>query len=49
MELKVQWQEPDLGEYPTIVLTWEDAMRAASWEYMEGANSIAIRYPSGAL
>src|SRR5258708_32995183 len=27
MELEVQWQDHDLGEYPTIVLTWEDAMR----------------------
>jgi len=27
MELEVQWQEHDLGEYPTIVLTWEDAMQ----------------------
>jgi hypothetical protein len=29
MELEVQWQEQELGEYPTIVLTWEDAMRGA--------------------
>ena len=29
MELEVQWQEHELGEYPTIVLTWEDAMRGA--------------------
>lgn len=27
MELEVQWQEQDLGAYPTIVMTWEDAMR----------------------
>jgi hypothetical protein len=27
MELEVQWQEHDLGGYPTIVLIWEDAMR----------------------
>ena len=25
MELEVQWQEHDLGGYPTIVLIWEDA------------------------
>jgi hypothetical protein len=35
MELEIQWQEHDLGEYPTIVLTWEDAMRGAPWEYIE--------------
>jgi len=29
MELEVQWQEHELGEYATIVLTWEDAMRGA--------------------
>ncbi len=27
MELEVQWQEHELGSYPTIVLLWEDAMR----------------------
>src|SRR5437870_10543239 len=25
--LEVQWQEHELGSYPTIVLLWEDAMR----------------------
>jgi hypothetical protein len=31
MELEVQWQEHELGEYPMIVLTWEDGMRGAPW------------------
>lgn len=35
MELEVQSQEHVLGEYPTNVLTWEDAMRGAPWEYIE--------------
>jgi hypothetical protein len=35
MELKVQWQEHDLSAYPTIVLTWEDAMRGVPWDYSE--------------
>lgn len=35
MELEVQWQEHELREYPTMVLTWEDAMRGAPWEYLE--------------
>jgi hypothetical protein len=29
MELEIQWQEHELGEYPVIVLTWEDGMRDA--------------------
>jgi hypothetical protein len=29
MELEVQWREHDIGEYPTIVFTWKDAMRGA--------------------
>lgn len=35
MELEVQWQEHDLGAYPTLVLTWENSMRGAPWEYIE--------------
>ena len=35
MELEVQWQEHDLVGYPAIVLTWEDAMRGAPWDYIE--------------
>jgi hypothetical protein len=35
MELEVQWQEHELGEYPTIVLAWEDAMRGAPWDYIQ--------------
>jgi|SRR5215472_2567292 len=27
MELEVQWQEHELGSYPTIVFLWEGAMR----------------------
>jgi len=40
MELEVQWQEHELGEYPTIVLTWEDAMRGVSWEYLEKCEEV---------
>jgi len=35
MELEVQWQEHELGSYPTIVLLWEDAMRGTPWNYLE--------------
>jgi hypothetical protein len=34
MELEIQWQEHDLGEYPVIVLTWEDATRGAYGKYV---------------
>jgi hypothetical protein len=34
MELEIQWQEHELGEYPLIVLTWEDGMRGAPWKYI---------------
>jgi hypothetical protein len=35
MELELQWQEHELGSYPLIVLTWEDAMRGAPGVYLE--------------
>ncbi len=38
IELEVQWQEHDLGGYPTIVLTWEDAMRV-----LRGITSKSVR------
>ena len=34
MELEVQWQDHEVGSYPLIVLTWEDGMRGAPWEYI---------------
>ena len=46
MKLEVQWQEHELGEYPTIVLTWEDAMRGASWEYIEKCEEVLTEYES---
>jgi hypothetical protein len=44
MELEVQWQEHDLGEYPTIVLMWEDAMRGAPWDYIEKCGEALTEY-----
>ena len=35
MKLEVQWQEHELGEYPTIVVSWEDAMRGAPRRYIQ--------------
>jgi hypothetical protein len=34
MELEGQWQEHELGSYPVIVLSWEEAMRAAPRKYL---------------
>lgn len=34
MELEVQGQEHELGSYPEIVLTLEDAMRGAPGKYV---------------
>jgi hypothetical protein len=47
MELEIQWQEHDLGEYPTIVLTWEDAMRGAPWEYIAKCERALTTYEYG--
>jgi hypothetical protein len=47
MELEIQWQEHDLGEYPTIVLAWEDAMRGAPWEYISRCESELAAYEHG--
>ena len=44
MKLEVQWQEHELGEYPTIVLAWEDAMRGAPWEYIEKCEEFLTDY-----
>ena len=44
MELEVQWQEHELEEYPTLVLTWEDAMRGSPWEYLEKCEEAFTEY-----
>jgi len=44
MDLEVQWQEHELGSYPTIVLTWEDGMRGAPWEYIEKCDVALTAY-----
>ncbi len=47
MELEIQWQEHELGEYPTIVLTWEDAMRGAPSEYIARCEKTLTAYENG--
>jgi len=44
MGLEVPWQEHELGEFPMIVLTWEDAMRGAPWEYIEKCEEALTEY-----
>jgi hypothetical protein len=44
IELEVQWQNHELGEYPTIVLTREDAMRGAPWKYIEKSEEALSGY-----
>ena len=47
MELEVQWREHDLGEYPVIVLIWEDGMRGAPWEYITRCEAALTTYEYG--
>src|SRR5215471_9090679 len=47
MELEIQWQEHELGEYPTIVLTWDDAMRGAPWNYLSRCEAALAAYENG--
>ena len=47
MELEIQWQEHELGEYPTIVLTWEDGMRGAPWNYIARCEAALTAYENG--
>jgi hypothetical protein len=44
MELEFQWQEHDSGEYPMIVLIWEDPFRGAPWQFMEKCEKVLINY-----
>src|SRR5437879_13315898 len=45
--LEVQWQEHELGSYPTIVLLWEDAMRGTPWNYLERCLVALPAYENG--
>ena len=47
MELEVQWQEHELGSYPTIVLLWEDAIRGTPWNYLERCQAALTAYENG--
>jgi len=47
MELEVQWQEHELGSYPLIVLTWEDAMRGAPGKYLEKCEAALFDFENG--
>lgn len=47
MELEIQWQEHDLGEYPVIVLTWEDATRGTPWNYISRCEAALVAHENG--
>jgi len=47
MELEVQRQEHELGSYPLIVLTWEDGMRGAPWNYISRCETALTAYENG--
>jgi hypothetical protein len=47
MELEVQWQEHELGSCPLIVLTWEDGMRGAPWNYISRCETALTAYENG--
>lgn len=47
MELEIVWEEHDLGEYPTIALTWEDGMRGAPWPYISRCQTALAAYEDG--
>jgi hypothetical protein len=44
MELEIRWREHELGSYPTIVLTWEDAMPGAPGECVEHCEEVLTAY-----
>ena len=48
MELEVQWQEHELGSYPLIVLTWDDAMRGAPRKYLSKCEATLFEFENGA-
>jgi len=47
MDLEVQWQEHELGGYPVIVLTWEDAMRGAPARYLNKCEAALFEFEYG--
>jgi len=48
MELEVRWrQEHELGSYPTMVLTWEDAMRGAPGKYLDRCEGALFEFTEG--
>jgi hypothetical protein len=45
--VQVQWQDHELGSYPTIALLWEDAMRGTPWNYLERWRVALTAYENG--
>jgi hypothetical protein len=47
MELELQWQDHELGAYPVIVLTWEDAMRGTPGKYLSKCEAALFEFENG--
>ena len=47
MELEIQWQEHELGSYPTIALVWDDPMRGAPSNYLSRCEAALTAYENG--
>jgi hypothetical protein len=47
MELEIQWQEHELGNYPTIALVWDDDMRGAPSNYLSRCEAALTAYENG--
>jgi hypothetical protein len=47
MELEIQWHEHGLGDYPLIVLAWEDANPGDPWDYIARCEVALTAYENG--
>lgn len=47
MKLEIEWQEHELGSYPTIVLMWNDPMRGAPSNYLSRCEAALAAYENG--
>ena len=47
MDLEIVWQEHELGSYPVIALTWEDAFRGVPSNYLSRCEAALGAYENG--
>jgi hypothetical protein len=48
MDLEIVWQEHELGQYPVIVLVWEDRLRGVPWNYISRCEAALAAFENGA-